>query len=109
MDPMYKGLFFILIASIIGAFATLNFKKGSAEKISIYNKHLIKAVSLSVFSFTFYIYALQTAPLTFIYLTASISYIWTILLAKYALGEDINQFKKVGIFLIVFGIIVMNL
>jgi len=87
----------------------LFFKKGSAKAISITNINLIKAVSLSACSFTLYVYALQTAPLTFIYLTASVSYIWTILLARYALKEVINDYKKVGIFLIVFGIIVMNL
>lgn len=105
---LVTGLFFLLISSIIGAFSTLLFKTGSRFKISIRNNHLIGAVVLAAFSFVFYILALQQAPLTFIYLTASISYIWAIILAKSILKEKINRNKIIGVSLIIIGIVVLN-
>ncbi len=103
------ALLFILVSSIFGAFSTLCFKMGSAFRISIKNNKLIYALILSVFSFTFYIYALKQAPLTFIYLTASISYIWAIVLAKTILKEKINRQKIAGMCFIFAGIILMHI
>ncbi len=103
------ALILILISSIIGAFSTLNFKLGAAHKINLKNKNFIYAISLAAFSFLFYLYALKQAPLTFIYLTASISYIWAVVLGRYALKEKINQCKLAGIVTIVLGIIIMNI
>ena len=102
------ALTLILISSVIGAFSTLYFKIGSAHPINLKNKKLGLAVLLGGVSFIFYVYALKFAPLTFIYLTASVSYIWTVLLAKIALKENLNPMKLVGIFLILIGITVMN-
>lgn len=103
------ALLFILISSIFGAFSTLCFKLGSTARINIMNKKLICAVILSIFSFTFYIYALKQASLTFIYLTASISYVWAIILARVVLKEKINQHKIAGMCLIFAGIILMHI
>jgi drug/metabolite transporter (DMT)-like permease len=103
------ALLFILISSIFGAFSTLLFKMGSALKINIKNYKLMGAFGLAAFSFTFYIYALQQASLTFIYLTASVSYLWAIILAKVVLKEDINKYKIIGIVFILFGIAIMHI
>ena len=109
MNNLIGAIILIFISSIFGAFSTLNFKLGSHHKINLKNKHLIYAVSLAGISFFIYLHALKLAPLTFIYLTASISYIWAVLLGKYALKENINQEKIVGIILIVLGITIMNI
>jgi len=103
------AIILILVSSVFGAFSTLYFKKGAAAKISIKNKKLVVAVILAAFSFVFYLYALKQAPLTFIYLTASVSYIWTVLLAKFILKEKFNASKIIGILLIFVGIIVLQL
>lgn len=102
------ALTLILISSVIGAFSTLYFKIGSGFPINLKNTKLGLAVLLGGISFIFYVYALKFAPLTFIYLTASVSYIWTVLLAKMVLKENLNSLKLVGIFLILVGITVMN-
>lgn len=99
----------ILISSVFGAFSTLYFKKGAAGAISIKNKKLVLAVILAAISFIFYLYALKQASLTFIYLTASVSYIWTVLLARFILHEKFNISKIIGILLIFIGIIVLQL
>ncbi len=99
----------ILISSVFGAFSTLYFKKGAAGSISIKNKKLVLAVLLAAVSFVFYLYALKQATLTFIYLTASVSYIWTVLLAKFILKERFNTSKIIGILFIFIGIIVLQI
>ncbi len=103
------AIILILISSVFGAFSTLYFKKGAGGAISIKNRTLLMAVVLAAFSFVFYLYALKQAPLTFIYLTASVSYIWTVLLAKFILKEKFNASKIVGILLIFIGIIILQL
>ncbi len=99
----------ILISSVIGAFSTLYFKMGSANPINLKNKKLGMAVLLGGISFIFYVYALKFAPLTFIYLTASVSYIWTVILAKVVLKEQMHGYKIAGILLIILGIITLNI
>lgn len=100
---------FILISSVFGAFGTLYFKLGASYKINFKNIKLMWAVGLSSVSFLFYIYALKQAPLTFIYLTASVSYIWSIVLAKYVLKENINKYKIIGIIFLLVGITALNI
>ncbi len=102
------ALTLILISSVFGAFSTLYFKLGAVNKINLKNKKLGCAFLLAGFSFIFYLYALKQAPLTFIYLTASVSYIWAIILAKTILKERLNYFKLVGITFIIIGIITMH-
>lgn len=102
------ALTLILISSVIGAFSTLYFKIGSAYPLNIKNTKLGLAVLLAGVSFIFYVYALKFAPLTFIYLTASVSYIWTVLLAKFVLKEELTPLKLLGIFFILAGVMVMN-
>lgn len=103
------GIIFILISSVFGAFGTLYFKLGASNKINLKNTKLMYAVGLSSISFVFYLYALKQAPLTFIYLTASVSYIWSIVLAKYVLKETINKYKVIGIIFLLVGITALNI
>ncbi|MBI2102591.1 EamA family transporter [Candidatus Woesearchaeota archaeon] len=102
------AIILILISSVIGAFSTLYFKIGSSRPIDLKNTKLGLAVLLGGLSFIFYVYALKFAPLTFIYLTASVSYIWAVVLAKFALKEQLNKHKLLGVALIMLGIVVMN-
>ncbi|MBI2151824.1 EamA family transporter [Candidatus Woesearchaeota archaeon] len=102
------ALTLILISSIVGAFSTLLFKMGASYKINFENKRLLGAVFLSGISFVIYIYALKQAPLTFIYLTASVSYIWVVILARTILKEEINKLKFMGIVLVITGIILIQ-
>jgi len=98
-----------LISSIIGSFSTLFFKLGASQSINFKNKKLMYAVALAAVSFVVYIYALKQAPLTFIYLTASISYLWVIILARLILKEKINKYKVIGLSLLILGIIFLHL
>lgn len=102
------ALLFILISSLFGAFSTLFFKLGAVCKINFQNKKLLFAIVLAAFSFLFYIYALKQAPLTFIYLTASISYVWVVILAKVVLKEKVSRNKLIGIGFLFVGIVVMH-
>lgn len=99
----------ILISSVFGAFSTLFFKLGAMLDLNFKNKKLFAAFVLAGISFIFYIYALKQAPLTFIYLTASVSYIWAVLLAKLVLKERLTKSKIIGIVFIFLGIILIQL
>ncbi len=103
------ALLFILISSIIGSFSTLFFKLGAGKPINLNNSNLGWAVLLASFSFLFYIYALKQAPLMFIYLTASVSYVWAILIAKIFLKEKINKYKVIGLILLLIGIVFLQI
>ena len=103
------AILFITISSVFGAFSTLYFKLGAAQKINLKNKKLGSAIILAGFSFIFYVYALKQAPLTVVYLTGSVSYIWVIILAKTILKERLNYLKLIGIGLIITGVVIMNL
>lgn len=99
----------IFVSSLFGAGSTLFFKLGAAQGISFRNKKLYWAVGLAGVSFIFYLYALKLASLTFIYLTASISYLWAVMVAKVILKERLTAMKLAGIFLVVAGIVVLHL
>lgn len=103
------AMLLILISSVFGAFSTLLFKMGSEFKMNLSNKKMMGAVFLAGFSFLFYLYALKHAPLTFIYLIASISYIWAVILAKTILKEKINKYKIAGVCLVCMGIIILQI
>lgn len=103
------AIFLILTSSIFGAFSTLLFKTGAAFKINLKNKKLIGAFFLAGISFLFYLSALKQAPLTFVYVAGSISYIWSTILARAVLKEKINKFKLAGICLIIGGVIFVNI
>lgn len=99
----------ILISSVFGAFSTLFFKQGAMLDLNFKNKKLFAAFFLAGISFLFYIYALKQAPLTFIYLTASVSYIWAVILARVVLKENLTKPKIIGIILIFLGIVLIQL
>lgn len=105
---MVAALSLLFISSVFGAFSTLFFKMSSKGKISPFNKQLVGAVTLAGISFLFYMYALKQAPLTFLYLIASVNYIWAVLLARFVLKETIGKSKIAGVCLIILGIIIMQ-
>ena len=100
----------VLLAAILGAFGQLNFKLGS-DKFSIKikelfrNRYLLIGVVLYGISAVMFIVSLKGGELSVLYPLVATSYIWTILLAKKVLKEEINAYKLAGVSMIVLGVI----
>ena len=109
MNQTLLALILIIVSSIFGSVGLLQFKIASAKKINFKNKHLHFAVILNAISLILYIFALKLAALTIVYLATSISYVWAVLLGKFVLHEKVNQFKIVGVIMIILGIVIMNI
>ena len=97
----------VLISSVLAAYGQLQFKlstihkkKNKKNKI---NKNLIKGLILYGISAVLFIVALKYGKLTTLYPLVSTSFIWTIILAKKHLKEEINTYKYIGITLIIIG------
>jgi uncharacterized membrane protein len=108
---MIKEILLVGIATIIGAFGAICFKKGVKNTLieNIKSKFLYLGFFLYGTSAIIYITALSGNELSRIYPLVSLGYIWTILLSYLILNEKITKFKWISISLIVLGIIFISL
>jgi drug/metabolite transporter (DMT)-like permease len=100
----------VLLAAILGAFGQLNFKLGSDNfsmkiKELLKNRYLLIGVVLYGISTVMFIVSLKGGELSVLYPLVATSYIWTTLLAKKVLKEEINAYKLAGVAMIVLGVI----
>jgi len=104
----------LIIATIIGAFASLSLKK-SSEKFSIsvkgmlLNKEFIKGGILYALATILYLAVLRKVDLSFAYPLVAMQYIWISLLSVKYLNEKMNSLKWVGIALIICGATLIGL
>lgn len=69
------------------------------------NRHIIAGVVIYVLSLIVYVYGLSKAPtISFVYPIFSSSFIFVLLISKYALKEKVGWVRIAGILLIVLGI-----
>lgn len=64
---------------------------------------------LHVLALGLWLIALRKADISFAYPFLSLGYIFVTLLAVFWLGETLNQWRVIGMFLIIFGLIVLSL
>jgi drug/metabolite transporter (DMT)-like permease len=112
-------IIYILITIIIcffGAIAALIFKKSSSKiKISTIKETIISTwkskilIGIIIYGITaiFSIYLLSKLDVTLFYPLTSITYIFSFILAKKYLNEEITKFKILGIILIILGVILV--
>ena len=103
----------VIIATIIGAYGALFFKKSSGsfkfDLSLLKNYNLIIGFVLYGISSLFYMASLKGGDLSILYPLVSLSYIWILLLSHKYLSEKITTNKIIGIALIIVGIVVINL
>lgn len=104
----------VLVATFIGAIASILLKKGSAKfninpLQQIKNFHLVGGLSMHLMGSVVYISALRLGELSILYPLAAAQYIWISLLAKRFLNERMNKLKWIGVMLIIIGIIFINI
>jgi len=108
------GIILLIIASLIGAIASLILKKGANKlkfnlKKIIKNKELILGVFLYAFSNLFFIPGLRFGKFSVLYPIVSLGYVFSMLLAVKYLKERMNKWKYTAIFLIIIGIVLVSL
>jgi len=102
----------VIIAGAIASFGPIFMKKG-VEKFSIKsiykNFNLILGVFFYATGALLFIPALKGGDLSILYPLVALMYVWISLLSVKMLGEKMNKFKWMGIFLIIIGVILINL
>jgi len=69
------------------------------------NKYIVAGLVIYALSFVVYVYGLSKAPtISFVYPIFSSSFIFVLLISKYALKEKVGWIRVAGILLIVIGI-----
>ena len=103
----------VVIATGLGAYAALFFKRGSTiigKNILTFltNKYLYLGGFLYIVSTVFFVPALRYGDLSFVYPLTSLTYIWVSLLSVKYFGEKMTSWKIAGICFILFGIILIG-
>ena len=113
VKELFIGMSIVTIGTLIGSVGALLFKLASKKM----NQNIFQflktpcfygGASLHGLSALLFVYALKFGDLSALYPLVSLAYIWTILLSLWFLKEKINNYKWIGIFLIVIGIIFIS-
>ena len=106
-------LLLLIIMTILGAFGGFFFKK-STEKIRVL-KDLLKCKELYIGAILYFmgslinIYILKYLSYTIVLPMTGITYIWTLLISNKYLNEKITKNKKIGITLILLGVLLIGI
>lgn len=109
----FWAIILTIIGTLFGGFGSLYLKKGSASlhrnifKI-IYNYKLVFGIMLYGVSAVIYVWALKYGRLSLLYPITSLSYVWVSLLSVKFLKENMNNYKWIGISLIILGVILIT-
>lgn len=105
----------IFIMTISGTFGALFFKQAITKIQGHGILHLIKEPRLYLGGMCYLLGALlnivllRHMPYSILYPMTSLTYIWTMVVSYFVLGEKINSNKIVAVVLIVAGVVVLNL
>lgn len=114
MKTPLSSILMVLLASFIGSFGAV-FLKSGADKLErnvmalVTNWRLMLGVGFYLFSFVIYTAGIKNGELTILYPMVSLGYLWTLLWSRLIFKEPFTQTKFVGIGLILFGIVILNL
>ena len=96
----------LIIMTIIGSFAGLFLKKIS-KKIIFFDLNFYVGGFLYFLSALINIYLLKSYDYTLILPMTSLTYVWSLIIAKLFLNENINARKIIGMVLIVLGVVLL--
>lgn len=101
---------FILLMTVISAFGGYFLKNASGSqgiKALIKNKYLWLGGFCYVLAAVFNIWLLQVLPYSIVVPLGSLTYVWSLLIAKNLLGEKITGKRIAGISLIFIGVVLI--
>jgi len=103
---LWHGLALTLFATFIGATGALYLKKGTNNNLNLFsNWELGLGVICYGFGAVLVMIALKFGDLNIIFPVTAFTYVWSMLLSKYFLKEQITILRIIGILLVVTGII----
>jgi len=97
----------IILMTVLGSFASLLFKLSTSESSGIkvlLNNKLYFGGFLYFISALLNILLLKYLPYSIVLPVTSLTYVWTIIIARLFLSERINILKVIGLILIVSGV-----
>ena len=100
----------LIIMTLLGAFGSFFLKKASAElkiEVLIKNPNLYLGGILYFSSAVINIYILKFLEYSIVLPLTSITYIWTMMIARKFLGESITAKKIMGVIVIIIGAIMV--
>lgn len=110
---MLKNILLCIIFTLSGAFGGYFFKKASSDKGSIlkiiFNKNLYIGGILYVAGALLNIIVLKRLNYIVVLPLTSITYVWTMIISYFILGEKITIKKIIGVMFIVFGALILVL
>ena len=104
----------VVIATLVGAFGPIMLKKASAKKLTsikslFANRDLVIGILLYGFGTILFIPALKGGDLSVLYPFVALTYIWVSMLSVKFLGEKMNMPKRLGIALIIIGVVFIGI
>lgn len=102
----------LLIMTVMGSFGGFFFKRATSSikdfKSLIFNLNLYIGGGLYFFSALINIFLLKYLPYVVVLPMTAITYIWTLLISYRYFNEKIGLYKKIGVFLIIIGAILIT-
>ncbi len=99
--------------SVLASFGSFFLKRASAGGLSV--QRLLSAPDLYiggilyVASSVLNIYLLKVLPYSIVLPLGSMTYVWTLLISKYLLRENVNRYQVLGVTVILCGIVMVAL
>jgi len=104
----------VLVASLIGSLGAVGLKSGAGRlqlnlRSIALNYPLMAGVGLFLLSSYFFVLGVRNGELTVLYPMVSLGYVWTLVWSRLFFGEPFTRNKFLGIGMILFGIVLLNL
>ncbi len=104
----------VLVGSFIGSFGAVFLKAGAGKlhrdlRTLFFNWRLAAGVALFLLSSFFFVLGVRKGELTILYPMVSLGYVWTLFWSRLFFKEPFTRYKLLGLALILFGIVVLNL
>ncbi|MCL5007577.1 MAG: EamA family transporter [Candidatus Marsarchaeota archaeon] len=103
-----KYILFLLCSTFLGALGQFFFK-GAFDNTGLFAELLIIGLVSYIFSTVFYFYVLSRTHLSWAYSIGGLSYIFAVLLARFALFESVPLLRWVGVLVITIGVVLIGL
>ena len=104
----------VLVGSFIGSFGAVFLKAGAGKlhrdlRTLFFNWRLAAGVAMFLLSSFFFVLGVRKGELTILYPMVSLGYVWTLFWSRLFFKEPFTRYKLLGLALILFGIVVLNL
>jgi len=99
---------FILLFTFFAALGSYFYKMSERVKSVFGNYYIYLGVFSYVFSNVVFILLLRDNKLAVVFAFTGLNYVWSLLIARYALREEITFAKALAVLLIIVGVVVIN-